>query len=85
MELLAKVYVTPKVAILDPQGKAVASSLKSLGYEEVADVRQGKYIVVRLVATDRERARARVREMCEKLLVNLVIEDFEFDLEDVRA
>ena len=81
MALVAKVYVTPKAAILDPQGKAVATSLRSLGYEEVGDVRLGKYIVVQLGENDRERARARVREMCEKLLANQVIEDFEFELE----
>jgi phosphoribosylformylglycinamidine synthase len=81
MGLVAKVYVTPKAAILDPQGKAVATSLRSLGYEEVADVRLGKYIVVELGDSDRERARARVREMCEQLLANQVIEDFEFELE----
>jgi len=82
MGLKAKVYVTPKPAILDPQGKAVAASLKSLGYDEVGDVRLGKYIVVEIEGDDRERAKGRVEEMCRKLLANEVIEDFSFELID---
>jgi phosphoribosylformylglycinamidine synthase PurS subunit len=85
MRLVAKVFVIPKPAILDPEGKAVASSLHALGYEEVADVRLGKYIVVHLEAADVERARSRVQEMCARLLANEIIEDFSFDLEEEAA
>ena len=82
MEFVAKVYVTPKPAILDPAGKAVASSLHSLGYDEVGDVRLGKYIVVRLGGDSRGHAEKRVEEMCRRLLANDVIEDFRFELQD---
>ena len=78
----ARVYVTPKKGVLDPQGKAVASGLHSLGFGEVEDVRIGKYMEVRLSAANRDEAERRVREMCEKLLANGVIEDFRFDLEE---
>lgn len=81
MTFIAKVYVTPKAAVLDPAGKAVASSLAALGYGEVEDVRLGRYIEVRLAATGREAARERVAEMCRRLLANEVIEEFRFDVE----
>ena len=81
MAFLARVYVTPKAAVLDPAGKAVASSLKSLGYAEVDDVRLGKYVEVRLHADARSAAESRVREMCERLLANEVIEEFRFEVE----
>jgi phosphoribosylformylglycinamidine synthase PurS subunit len=82
VNFIAKVFVTPKPAILDPQGKAIASSLRSLGYQEVGDVRLGKYIIVRLDGDGREQASARVEEMCRRLLANEVIEEFEFELEE---
>jgi phosphoribosylformylglycinamidine synthase len=78
--LLARVYVTPKRGILDPQGKAVQHSLHALGFGEVGDVRVGKYIELRLRDASREAAAGRVREMCERLLANGVIEDFRFEL-----
>lgn len=81
---LARVYVTPKAGILDPQGKAVQQSLHALGYPEVIEVRLGKYLEVRLAQVSAESAQVRVREMCERLLANGVIEDFRFDLEAVR-
>ena len=79
--LNAKVYVTLKKGVLDPQGKAVQHSLVSLGYGEVSDVRLGKYVEVKLDGTDKEKAKADVKEMCEKLLANTVIEDYRFDIE----
>ena len=79
-EYLARVFVTPKAAVLDPQGKAVASSLRSMGYDDVLDVRMGKLILVRVHAPDRTRAEQRVGEMCKRLLANEVIEDFQFDV-----
>jgi len=84
--MLARVYVTPRRGVLDPQGKAVAQSLHSLGYPEVSEVRIGKYMEVRLEAADRTQAEGRVREMCERLLANKVIEDYRFEIgeEDAR-
>lgn len=78
MGWLARVYVTPKVGVLDPQGKAVQHSLHALGYPEVGDVRIGRYLELRLVDVSRESAETRVREMCERLLANRVIEDYRF-------
>jgi phosphoribosylformylglycinamidine synthase len=85
VNFVARVFVTPKPAILDPEGKAVASSLHALGYDEVDDVRLGKYIVVKLAADGEPRARERVEEMCNRLLANDIIEDFSFELEEARA
>ncbi len=78
----AKVYVTLKKGVLDPQGKAVQHSLHSMGYSWVEDVRLGKYIEVKLDGTDKEKAKVQLKEMCEKLLANTVIEDFSFDIEE---
>ncbi len=79
--LNAKVYVTLKKGVLDPQGKAVQHSLASLGYNSVEDVRLGKYVEVKLNETDKEKAKVMLKEMCEKLIANTVIEDFSFDIE----
>ena len=78
--VLARVYVTPKRGILDPQGKAVQHSLHALGFAEVQDVKVGKYIELRMREAGREAIVARVREMCERLLANGVIEDFRFEI-----
>ena len=78
--LLARVYVTPKPGILDPQGKTVEQSLHVLGFDEVSDVTVGKYIEMRLGGASREAADARVRQMCERLLANGVIEDYRVEL-----
>lgn len=77
----AKVHVTLKSGVLDPQGKAIGHALESLGFEGVGDVRQGKFIELDLDETDPDRARARIGEMCEKLLANTVIENYAIDLE----
>jgi phosphoribosylformylglycinamidine synthase subunit PurS len=78
--MLAKVYVTPKKAILDPQGKAIANSLHALHYDEITDVRMGKYLELRLNGLSRPQAEQRVEEMCRRLLANSVIEDFRFEI-----
>lgn len=78
--MLARVIITPKRGVLDPQGKAIASSLHSLGFGEVEDVRMGKFLELRITGDSAESARERVREMCEKLLANGVIEDFRFEV-----
>lgn len=79
---IARVYVVPKPAILDPQGKAIETSLHSLGYDEVGDVRLGKFIELRLSGDGAEDVRARVEEMCRSLLANEVIEDYRFEVEN---
>jgi len=82
--VVARVIVTPKPGILDPQGKAVQHSLHSLGFGEVTDVRVGKYVELRLRDVAPEAANARVREMCERLLANGVIENFRIELAEER-
>ncbi|HYD49108.1 MAG TPA: phosphoribosylformylglycinamidine synthase subunit PurS [Terriglobales bacterium] len=77
----ARVFVTPKRGVLDPQGKAIEASLHSLGYEEARDVHLGKYIELSLEGIDRNSADQRVEEMCRKLLANGVIEDYRFEIE----
>ncbi|TMA82764.1 MAG: phosphoribosylformylglycinamidine synthase subunit PurS [Deltaproteobacteria bacterium] len=78
----ARVFVTPKEGILDPQGKAVEHSLHTLGYPEVTDVRIGKVVDLHLADVSRDSAQTRVREMCERLLANGVIEDFTFTIDE---
>jgi phosphoribosylformylglycinamidine synthase len=78
--LKAKVYVTLKTGVLDPQGKAVEQALHALGFKEVGDVRIGKYLEIALNGATREDAEKRVREMCEKLLANLIIEDYRLEI-----
>ncbi len=76
----ARVTVTLKHGVLDPQGKAIQGALKSLGFSGVDDVRQGKLIELDLEGTDRAAAQAQVTEMCEKLLANTVIENYRIEL-----
>ncbi len=78
---LARVYVTLKPTVNDPQGLTVMGGLHSLGFAEVERVRVGKYLEVRLAGADRAQAEAQVTEMCRRLLANPVIEDFRFELE----
>ncbi len=81
MSKTARVFVTLKRGVLDPQGSAVARSLHSLGYGEVEDVRLGKYIEVRLrEGASAQDERKRIDEMCRKLLANTVIEDYQIEL-----
>lgn len=74
----AKVYITPKAGILDPQGVTIERSLPALGFEGVHNVRVGKYIELEL--PDGDGAAEAVDQMCQKLLANPIIEDFEFEL-----
>ena len=76
----AKVHVTLKNGVLDPQGKAIAHALGNLGFTGVGDVRQGKYIELDIAETDRARAQAAVKQMCEKLRANTVIENYAIEL-----
>ncbi|GIK97625.1 MAG: phosphoribosylformylglycinamidine synthase subunit PurS [Alphaproteobacteria bacterium] len=78
----AKVHITLKSGVLDPQGRAIAHALSQLGFDGIGDVRQGKYIELDLAETDEARARAQVEAMCSKLLANTVIENYAIDLAD---
>jgi phosphoribosylformylglycinamidine synthase len=84
MTLRIKIFVSLKNGVLDPQGKAIERSLHTLGYGEVQHVRMGKYVEFTVDASSRESAEARVREMCDKLLANPVIEDYRYDIQDER-
>ena len=77
----AKVYVTLKKGVLDPQGKAVIGALDTLGFKEVKDLRVGKFVEIELEAPTKDEAKKRVKEMCEKLLANTVMEDFKIEVE----
>ena len=79
--LIGRVFVMPKQEVLDPQGKAIRQSLHALGYGEVDDVRLGKYMELRVRGDDPEQVRARVDDMCRRLLANGVIEEYHFEVE----
>lgn len=76
----AKVHITFKNGVLDPQGKAIGNALSGLGFSGIKEVRQGKYIEIALDETDETKARAAVKQMCEKLLANMVIENYSIDI-----
>ncbi len=78
----ARVHITPRTGVLDPQGKAIAQALGRLGFSGVDEVRQGKYIEIELEETDRDKARAVVEAMCNRLLANTVVEDYAIELGD---
>ena len=79
---IARVHVTLKPTVNDPQGLTIRGALHSLGYGNVESVRAGKYMEVRLEAPDAAAAEAQVREFCDRLLANPVIEDFRFEVEE---
>ena len=76
----AKIYVTLKKGVLDPQGRAVMGALKSMDFNEVKDVRVGKYMELELSGASKEEEEKRLREMCEKLLANTV-ENYRIEIE----
>jgi phosphoribosylformylglycinamidine synthase subunit PurS len=76
----ARVFVTLKNGVLDPQGKAIGHALNNLGFASVGDVRQGKLIEIELAETDADKARGEIKDMCEKLLANTVIEKYEIEI-----
>ena len=76
----AKIHVTLKQGILDPQGKAIEHALDSFGFKNAGNVRVGKYMEVDVNEADRAKADAQVKQMCEKLLANTVIEDYRYEL-----
>ena len=81
----ARIYITLKPTVNDPQGITVLSSLHRLGFNNADDVRVGKYLLVNVSESDRETAAASVTDMCQKLLTNPVIEEFQFDLEEIPS
>ena len=78
----ARVFVTLKPSVFDPQGRTIADALQSLGYTSVADVRQGKYFELDLGATSESEARALAAEVADKLLANPVIESYRVEIEE---
>jgi len=76
----ARVHIMPKDGVLDPQGKAIARALESLGFGGIREVRQGKVIDLELAEANPMNARATIEEMCRKLLANLVIESYQIDV-----
>ena len=77
----AKIHVTLKNGVLDPQGKAVGHALEALGFDGVGEVRQGKYIEIDLADTNKATAKMRAEAMCNRLLANTVIENFDIEIE----
>ena len=77
----ARITITLKPGVLDPQGKAIAGALHALGFGAVGNVRQGKYIEVEVAASDPAEARAEVERMCKELLANTIIENYAYELE----
>ena len=81
IDMKARIKVTLKNGVLDPQGKAIAHSLDQLGMSGIEDVRQGKYFEVDLTETDPAKAKATLDEVCRKLLANTVIENYTIELD----
>lgn len=82
---LARVDVTLKPAVNDPQGNTVRDALHALGFPEVGSVRTGKYMEIKLDADSKKKAEEQVTEMCKRLLANPVIEDFRFEIDEVKG
>ena len=77
----AKIHVTLKKGVLDPQGKAVGHALDALGFDGIGEVRQGKFIEIELMENSQAAAKERVDAMCRRLLANVVIENYEIEIE----
>lgn len=76
----ANVYITLKNGVLDPQGRAISSALGHLGFSNIGDVRQGKFIEISLQETDKKKAEKALDDMCKGLLANTVIENYRFEI-----
>ena len=85
MTYLAKVYVTLKPTVNDPQGLTIRGALHDLGFQDVTSVRAGKYIELKLGEQNPDRAEVQLNEMCCKLLANPVIENFRFEIEEISS
>ena len=82
MKFIAEINIMPLKEILDPQGKAVSGSMKNLNLNEITNVRVGKHITLELDCPDRDIAHQKVDEACKKLLANLIMESYEFELRE---
>ncbi|MBI1267563.1 MAG: phosphoribosylformylglycinamidine synthase subunit PurS [Cryomorphaceae bacterium] len=82
MKFRAEIDIMPLEALLDPQGKAVSNNMKNIGLAEISNVRIGKHITLALEAADKATAEAKVKEACEKLLANQIMEYFSFKVEE---
>jgi phosphoribosylformylglycinamidine synthase subunit PurS len=80
-DMKAKIIVTPKKAVVDPQGKTVQGALEHMGYSGIGAVHVGKYLEIELNGTDKEAARKQIDDACHKILSNPVIEDYRFEIE----
>ena len=76
----ANLHITLKNGVLDPQGRAIAGALHNMGFPQVEEVRQGKYIEVEVTETDRKTAEVAIEKMCASLLANTVVENYKFEL-----
>ncbi len=81
--LEVEIYIRLKKTVSDPQGLTVKHALQSLGYQNLEEVRVGKFITVKLNSKDKKEAKQRIDEMCQKLLANPIIEDYSFKIEEV--
>lgn len=81
---LARVFIQLKPTVNDPQGQTIQGGLRQLGFDSVKSVRAGKYMEIRIDEPGEDDASRKVREMCDKLLANPVIEDYRFELEQVK-
>ena len=77
----AKIIITPKKAVVDPQGKTVQGALAQMGYSGIGAVHVGKYLEIELAVADKETARKQIDEACHRILSNPVIEDYRFEIE----
>lgn len=77
----ARIHITLKKGVLDPQGKAIATALSHLGFEGIEEVRQGKYIEIDMAGSDAQKARSQLDAMCAQLLANTVIENYSVELD----
>ena len=82
MKFRAEIDIMPLPALLDPQGKAVKNTMPQMGLGEIVSVRIGKHVIMEIETADKATAEAKVKEACEKLLVNQIMEHFEFRLEE---
>jgi phosphoribosylformylglycinamidine synthase PurS subunit len=82
---IARVYVSLKLTVNDPQGLTIADGLRTLGFSEVEGVRAGKYLEISLTAAGPDEARTRIDAMCEKVLANPIIENYRFDIEEITG
>ena len=80
--MIAEIYITLKRTVAYPQGLTIKHALESLGYKDLADVRIGKLVIIKLNLKDKKRAEQRINEMCKKLLANPIIEDYYFKIKE---